>query len=102
MNVVEFSSLFHILYSCDNQIFFFSSVPLQGVFITYDQEKIYTYVYCRETINGMKVEGPRGAVPTYRYTETSNYDPNSSEFYWLACHQVCHFGMMLPNMTARV
>ena len=72
---------------------FFLLYPHQGVFIAYDQERIYTYVYCRESINGRKVkEGPRGSVPVYRYAETDNYDPNSSEFYRRDCHRVCHFG----------
>ena len=28
------------------------SLIFQGVFITYDDDKIYTYIYLRETING--------------------------------------------------
>ncbi|XP_076446829.1 WD repeat-containing protein 19-like isoform X2 [Babylonia areolata] len=45
----------------------------KGVFIAYDQEKIYTYVYCRESIKGSQVvyaghsRLPYGQVPVLLY-----------------------------------
>ncbi len=28
------------------------ALSFQGIFVTFDDDKIYTYVYCRETVNG--------------------------------------------------
>ncbi|KAK3101973.1 hypothetical protein FSP39_007745 [Pinctada imbricata] len=47
--------------------------PDKGVFITYDEEKMYTYLYCRESIRGSIVEYvgesklPYGMVPIMLY-----------------------------------
>ncbi|ESO89539.1 hypothetical protein LOTGIDRAFT_218902 [Lottia gigantea] len=45
----------------------------KGIFVIYDTEKIYTYVYCRESVNGAQVslvgttKLPFGQIPTMLY-----------------------------------
>ena len=52
----------------------------QGVFLAYDNDRLYTYSFNKEAIISAKSqEAARASGPSYRYNEADNSDPSTCE-----------------------
>ena len=69
----------------------FIGLRLWGVFITYDTEKMYTYVCCRDSVHG-KHDNPGLGMGGYGVKETTEDDEKSCELWagWMVVVEALH------------